>query len=69
MNRYLYDNFHQVLLRNDILAADDLLKNARENVALIHVQVDAIQLTKSDQIGTNENAEVPTLHLAFLAVS
>jgi len=28
---YLDNNFHKILLRNDILAADNLLQNTRQN--------------------------------------
>ena len=45
---HLDDHLHQILLRDDILADDDLLKDTRKDHGLVHLQVDAVQLTEPD---------------------
>ena len=65
---YLDNDFHEILLSNNILAVDDLFQDAREDGLLVHFQVDPIQLTKSDQIGSNEDAQFTSLHFALFPI-
>lgn len=41
---YLDDDFHQVLLSDDILAVDHLFHDAWQDCALVHLKVDTIEL-------------------------
>lgn len=51
----LYDHFHQVLLCDYIFAIYHLLQDAGQDDALIHVEVDAVELTAPNEIGPHEN--------------
>jgi hypothetical protein len=61
-----YD-LHQVLLRNDVLAIDDLLQNTGKDGLLVHLQIDAIQLAEPDQVGPNKDTQIAPLVFAFVA--
>ena len=69
MNDYLDNHFHEVFLRNDVLAADDLLEDAGEDDALVHVEVDAVELAEAHEVGPDEDAQLAPFHLALLAVA
>lgn len=66
---YLDDHFHQVLLRNNVLAIDDLLQDAWENCTLVHVEVDTIKLAKPNKICSDQDTQFAALQFTFLAVS
>jgi len=66
---HLDDDFHQVLLGNDVLAVDDLLQYRGEYIRLVHIQVDPIELGEADEIGADEYTQVATFHFAFLPVA
>ena len=69
MNDYLDNHFHEVFLRNDVLAADDLLQDAWEDIRLVHVEIHAVQLAQADEICADEDTEVFAFQFAFLAVA
>lgn len=62
---YLNDNLHQILLRNNILATNDLLQNTRQNQRLVHPQIDTFELRKPDQIRPDKNTQLASFHLAL----
>ena len=64
---YLDYNFHQVLLRNDVLAIDDLFQNTGEDSLLVHIQIDAVELTEPDEVGPDKDAQIAPLVLALFA--
>ena len=66
---HLDDDLHQVLLGNDVLAVDDLLQYRGEYARLVHVQIDAIELGETDEIGADEYTQFATFHFALLAVA
>lgn len=55
-------------MRNDVLAIYDLLEYGGEDDAAVHVEIDAFELGKSDEVGPHEDAELPALHLALLTL-
>ncbi|KAI5117715.1 hypothetical protein M0805_006519 [Coniferiporia weirii] len=65
----LDDDFHEVLLHDDVLAVDDLLEDAWEGRALVHPKVDAVERAEPDEVGTDEDTQFASLHLALLAVT
>lgn len=65
----LDDNLHEVLLSNHVFTVDDLLKNGGEDAALVHVEVDAVELGEADEVRTDEDSEVAALHFALVAVA
>ena len=66
---HLNDHLHEILLRNDVLAVDDLLEDAGKYDLLVHVEVDAVQLAEPDKIGADQDAELAALDFALFAVS
>ena len=52
---HLDDHLHQILLRDDILADDDLLEDAGKNRLRVHHQVDAVELAEADEVRADEN--------------
>jgi len=66
---YLNDNFHEILLRNCIFAADYLLEDAWKDYSLVQIEVDAIKLTESHQICPNKGTKLTSFHLAFFLIS
>lgn len=65
---HLYDNLHQIFLRDDVLAIDDLLQDGGENELLIHIQIHAIELGKTDEVRANEYSQIAPLHFALLTI-
>lgn len=66
---HLDDDLHQVLLCNHVAAVDDLLENVGQDDAAVHVEVDAVELAQSHEVGANEDPQLTPLHLAALAVA
>ena len=66
---YLNNNFHEVLLCNRILAADNLLKDAWKDNSPVQIEVDTIKLTKSHQICPNKDTKLTSFHLAFFMIT
>ena len=65
----LDDDVHEVLLRNGILAVDDLLEDGWENHLLVQLERHAIELTEPHEVRADENAQLATLRLALLALA
>lgn len=55
-------------MRYNVLAANYLLQNAGKDVALVHLQVNAVKLTEPDEIRANQNSKVFPFHLPLLAI-
>ena len=66
---HLNHHLHQILLRDDVFAAHDLLQDARQDVTLVHVEIHAVQLAQADKVGADKNPEVLAFHLALLPVA
>ena len=66
---YLNDDFHEIFLRNDVFTVDDLFQHTRQDDGPVHFQVDAVQLTESNQVCAHKNAQLLALHLALLSIS
>ena len=66
---YLDNHFHEVFLRDDVLAADDLLQNARENIRGVHLEIHAVELAETDEVCADEDTEVLAFDLALLSVA
>lgn len=69
VGEHLDDDLHKVLLRNDVLAVDDLLEDGGQDHVLVHVDLDALELREADEVRTDKDAEVAALHLALLALA
>lgn len=69
IGEHLNDNLHEVLLRDHVLTAHDLLEHGGQNDALVHVDVDALELRQADEICTDKNSQVPSLGFTLLAFS
>ena len=65
----LNDHFHQVFLGNDVFAIDDLFEDDGDEYCDGLHQVNAFELGQTDEVGTDEDTKVFSLHFAFLAVS
>lgn len=65
----LDDDLHEVLLGDNVLAVDDLLEHARQDEALVHAEVDALELAEADEVGADEDAKLLALHLTLLALA
>mmetsp|Transcript_51769 Transcript_51769/g.161094 ORF Transcript_51769/g.161094 Transcript_51769/m.161094 type:complete len:319 (-) Transcript_51769:14-970(-) len=65
----LDDHFHEVLLGNLVLAADDLLQDTGENLCLVHVCIDPLKVREPDQVRAHEDAQVESLSLPPLSVA
>lgn len=62
------DDLHKVFLGDDVFAIDDLLEDVGQDDALVHVEIDAVELAEADEVSADEDAELFALHLAPLAV-
>lgn len=69
LTAHLDNNLHEVLLRNDVLAAYDLLQDAWKDDLLIQLEIHAVQLAQTDKVGSNKDAKFLALHFAFLPVA
>ena len=52
---YLDHDLHKILLRNDVLANNNLLQDTRKDNLLIHVEVYALQLAQADEVRADED--------------
>lgn len=66
---YLDDNFHQILLGDNVFTVNHLFKDARKNHSLVQVQVHAVKLTESHQIRPNKDTEFASFHFTFFPVA
>lgn len=66
---HLDDDLHQVLLRDYVLAVHDLLQHTRKDRPPVHLQVNAFKLTQPNEIGPDENSQLPSLHLATFTIA
>jgi hypothetical protein len=65
VREHLNDALHQILLRNDVAAADDLLEQAMQHNVGVQVDVDAVELAEAREVLADEQAQVLALGLAL----
>lgn len=63
----LYDDFHQILLRNHLFAPYYLLQYARQNDLTVHGQVNPFKLAQPDKVGSNQDTQFLAFHLSLFA--
>src|SRR5258706_4859925 len=64
---HLNHDFHQVLLSDDVLAIDNLLQNTGKDSLLVHIQIDAVELAETDEVCSDEDAQIAPLELTLFA--
>lgn len=65
---YLNNDFHEIFLCNDVFAIDNLLHYTRQDCALVHIEINAIKLAETNQVGANEDPQVLPLQFALFSV-
>jgi hypothetical protein len=57
----LDDDFHKILLCDDVLAVDDLLQYSWKYALLVYFQIDAVELGETDDVGADEVKRGPAM--------
>lgn len=66
---HLDDNLHEIFLGDHVLAVNDLLEDAWEDRATVHLEVDAFELAQPNQVRPDQDPKLPSLHLPPFAVA
>lgn len=69
VDAHLDDDLHEVFLRDNVFAVDDLFEHAGKDDAPVHFQIDAVELTEADQVGPDEDAQLAPLEFPPVAVA
>lgn len=65
---HLNYHLHEIFLGDYVLAADDLLQNARQDSTLIHIEIHTVQLAETNKISANKNSKFASLQLALFPI-
>lgn len=65
---HLNDDFHEVLLRDHVLAVDDLFEYRGQDRPLVQLQPDAFQLAQPDEVRADEDPQLAPFEFPSLLV-